>query len=148
MASHIVYDAIKAHLTTAAIIAVLADPITTDVPPFRWENEAFTIPAGSWVDVEMTGTLYGQESVGAPVQSDNRWDEEGVLWLHALVPRDTGGREARRLCKEMADIFRGLTLLSGSLEFRDAFIGRGMPGDEDGNWFKIILNIEWRRIDA
>jgi hypothetical protein len=48
----------------------------------------------------------------------------------------------------LADIFRGLTLLGGSLEFMDSFIGEGAPAPEEGNFYQIALVIEWRRIEA
>lgn len=145
MASGAVYDAIRARL--------IASWSTT---PIAFENEdtdtaGNVIPPNTqipWIDVEMTGTLYGQESIGASLQADNRWDEEGILFLHVLVPSGEGAHDARTYAKSLADIFRGLTLLSGSLEFRDAFIGRGVPGRRDGNWFSITVSIEWRRMDA
>src|SRR5258706_9306764 len=92
--------------------------------PIRWENEPLDPLPVSFVDVEMTGTAYGQQSIGASRQQDNRWDEEGVVWLHVLVKINTGGSVVRTYAKSLADLFRGLTLLNGSLEFRDAFIGR------------------------
>jgi hypothetical protein len=101
-----------------------------------------------FVAVEMTGTLYGQESIGASHQADNRWDEEGVLWLHVNVPMGTGGLTARTYAKQLADLFRGLLLLNDSLEFKDAFIGRGQPGHEDGAYFRVSVFINWRRMDA
>lgn len=145
MASGAVYDAIKAHLianwstTLIAFENENADSNGTAIPPN---------PVVPWVDVEMTGTLYGQASLGASLQADNRWDEEGILFLHVLVEGGLGAHDARTYAKSLADLFRGLTLLSGSLEFRDAYIGRGVPGRRDGNWFSITTSIEWRRIDA
>lgn len=65
-----------------------------------------------------------------------------------MVPVGTGSLDARRCAKQLADLFRGVTLLSGSLEFRDAFIGQGELAVEVGNWFKLPVDIEWRRIDA
>lgn len=116
--------------------------------PIRWENEPiFPLPP-VFVDVEMTGTSYDQESLGASTQAANRWDEEGSLWLHVLVGINSGGQVARTYCKSLADLFRGLTLLNNSLEFREAFIGRGQPGFEDGKFYRITTYINWRRMDA
>ena len=136
MASGAVFDAIKTYLT--------ANWVTT---PIRFENEPFELD-GPFVDVEMTGTFYGQMSIGASRQQDNRWDEEGVLWLHALVPINTGGSVVRTHAKQLADLFKGTKLLNESLEFRDAFIGRGQAGFEDGMYFRISTYINWRRMDA
>jgi hypothetical protein len=96
----------------------------------------------------MTGTFYGQESIGASRQEDNRWDEEGVLWLHTLVKINTGGSTVRAYAKQLADLFRGLRLLSDSLEFQDAFIGRGQTGHEDGMYYRVSVYINWRRMEA
>lgn len=137
MASGEVYDAIVGHL---------ADQWTTT--PVRYENKNFNYPDGPWVDIETTGNYYGQESIGESEQENNRWDEDGVLYVHVLVPQGTGASLARTYAKQLADIFRGVTLLGDSLEFRDAFIGRGEPGAEDGNWYRISVYIDWRRMDA
>jgi len=143
MASEIIYDAVRAFLTTQ---------FTTS--PLQWENESPITTTGvggepaPWVMVEMTGTLYAQQSLGASVQADNRWDEEGQLWLHVFVPTGTGGREARRIARLLADLFRGTTLLGDSLEFLDAQIGMGEAGDETGSWYRVSVEIDWRHMDA
>lgn len=150
MATDAVYDAIKAFLETPANVAVLADPTTSVVPPFRFENEDFQAPdpPAPWIAMALTGVMYGQQSIGASLQADNRWDEQGTLWLPVFVVSGSGGSRARQLAKLLADLFRGRTLLSGSLEFMDSFIGGGGPADEDGNYFELSLAIEWRRIEA
>src|SRR4051812_40635933 len=138
MASNTVYDAIKTYLTGAWT--------TTST---QWENEPEISKVDSngvpvpWVMVEMTGTLYGQQSIGAadPV-SANRWDEEGDLWLHVFVPAGSGGRVARTYAKTLANLFRGVQLASDHLEFMDATIGMGQPGDDEGLWFRISVKIE------
>ncbi len=146
MASDIVYDATKAHLA--------AQWGTTT--PIEWENggEPDDLPfvrpepPAPYVMMEMTGTLYGQQSIGAGDQADNRWDEEGILWLHVMVPTGSGSSTARRYGKRLADIFRGTHLLDDSLSFGDARIGVGEAGDDDGNWYRISVDIEWRRMEA
>jgi hypothetical protein len=137
MASGVVFDAIKSDLE--------ARWSNTRI---RFENEPFELDGSAFVDVEMTGTYYGQESMGAAQQSANRWDEEGQLWLHVMVPVDTGGSQARTYAKQLADLYRGTRLVSDNLEFLDAFIGRGHPGFEDGMYFRITVFIKWRHIDA
>lgn len=136
MASGAVFDAIKAYLQS-----------NWTTTPIRFENEQFDL-VETFVDVEMTGTYYGQESFGASLQEDNRWDEEGVLWLHSLVKINTGGSAVRTQAKALADLFRGLLLINDSLEFRDAFIGRGQPGFEDGMYYRVSTYINWRRMEA
>lgn len=137
MASAAVYDAVRAHLEAR-----------WSATPISWENEHFPRQSGAWVAVEMTGTLYGQQSIGAGEQADNRWDEEGQLWLHVFVPVGSGGRDARAHAKALADLFRGEQLAGDSIEFGDAAIGAGEPGDEKGNWWRISTTVDWRRTEA
>ena len=92
----------------------------------------------------MVGTFYGQGSLGADSPGENRWDEEGFVLLHIGVPAGTGAREAKRLARQAADLFRGVLLAEGSLEFLDATIGRG---DRDGAWFGIGVEIDFRRME-
>lgn len=145
MSSDTVYDAIRAYLTAQ-----------WTATPIRFENEVADasnnpLPPStptSWIAMAISGTAYGQQSIGAAEQTDNRWDEEGILWLYVMVPSGTGASLARQHAKALADLFRGTTLLSGSLEFMDAYIGRGAPSTENGNWWEIAVDIEWRRMDA
>lgn len=137
MASGEVHDAIKAYLQS--------NWTTTDI---RFENTALDPLPSEFVDIEMTGTLYGQQSIGASHQADNRWDEEGVLWIHVLVAANSGGSTVRAYAKSLADLFRGLTLMNDTLEFRDAFIGRGQPGHENGLYYRVSVYINWRRMEA
>ncbi|MBR1005252.1 MULTISPECIES: phage tail terminator-like protein [Bradyrhizobium] len=117
-----------------------------------YENESDGPPAGdvsTWVFVMLNSELYGQESIGAGDQGSNRWDEGGTLWLHVFTPRGTGSKEARRLAKGLANLFRGNnTLMSGLLEFMDADLGAGDPGKENANYYLMSVSIEWRVIDA
>jgi hypothetical protein len=142
MASGAVFDAIRTFLDGTGGNG------SWTTTPIRWENEPYEPIGVEFIDIEMTGTAYGQQSIGASTQASNRWDEEGVLWLHVMVPINTGGSLARTHAKALADRFRGLMLLSNSLEFRDAFIGRGQTGFEDGAYYRVSVYINWRRIDA
>ena len=150
MAADAVYDAIKDYLSVAANVAVLADSVTGIVPSFRFGNSPFEYPspATPWIEMTLTGVLYGQQSIGASVQADNRWDETGHLWLPVFVETGTSESRARQIAKMLANIFRGLTLLNDSMEFMDSFIGEGEPAPEEGQWFKLPLIIEWRRMEA
>ncbi len=133
-----VYEAIKTFLTAS----------WTDTP-IQWPNQEWNVQGEeAWVKVEIHGTVYGQQSIGASEQSDNRWDDEGVLWLHLGVPRGSGYSPARGAAKALANLFRGRTLLAGRLEFLDATIGSGHFGDEEGTWFLVPVSIEWRHMDA
>jgi hypothetical protein len=142
MASGAVFDAIRTYLDGTGGNGAW------QTTPIRWENEPLSPLPDSFIDVEMTGTMYGQQSFGAIHQENNRWDEEGVLWLHVLTKINAGGSTARTYAKSLADLFRGRTLLNDSIEFRDAFIGRGQSGHEDGMYYRISIYQEWRRMDA
>jgi hypothetical protein len=147
MAADAVYSAIVAYL--AANTASLADPVTGDIPYIRYENDPLAPPdTKPWVAVALTGQLYSQQSIGAATQADNRWDERGHLWLPVFVQTGSGAVRARQLAKQLADLFRGQRLVNDTLEFMDAFIDEGAPAQEDGNWFRIPVAIEWRRFEA
>jgi len=152
MASDVVYTAIRQYLD-----GVNATPPAWSVTPIQYENEKPVRTddgnnpptATPWLMIEMTGTLYSQESIGANTQAQNRWDEEGQLFGHVFVPSGTGGVTARQLAKQFADLFRGTRLLPDqSLEFMDASIGIGAIGEDTGNWFRISVDIRWRRMEA
>lgn len=137
MASGPVFDSVKTFLTD-----------NWQATRIRFENDPFELDGNAFVDVEMTGTAYGQQSIGASRQEDNRWDEEGALWLHVLVPVNTGGSQVRTYAKQIADLFKGVTLINGGLEFMDAFIGRGQPGFEDGMYYRVSVYQKYRWMDV
>lgn len=139
MASDVVYEAVRAFLTAGWTAA-----------PIAWENEHFDKPnpPAPWLAVELSGTVYAQQSIGAGPQEENRWDEDGVLWLHVFVPAGTGSSTARGYAKALADIFRGALLIDETLEFMDASIGMGEAGDNNGNWWRVSVSIDWRRMEA
>lgn len=134
-----VYEAIRAHIEANWTYA-----------PIAWPNEEFD-EAGinEWVKFEIFGTVYGQESMGADTQADNRWDEEGMICLHVMVRRGRGATHARGAAKSLADLFRGEHLLpEDNLVFMDANIGPGSAGDDEGNWHRTSVNIQWRHWEA
>jgi hypothetical protein len=145
-------------MASGAVSAAIEDFLVANwtTTPLLLENKATfesggTVPPATpaaFVEVSFTGKTYGQVSIGASLQKDNRWDEDGFLFLNVMVPKDWGSREARTYAKSLCDLFRGLTLLSGSLEFMDASIGEGEKGKYDGNYFMLPVDIEWRRMAA
>lgn len=138
MASDVVYSAIKTYLTAQWTNC-----------PIAWENESFDKPEppAPWVLFEITGNMYDQQSIGDSPQAANRWDEEGMMWLHVMVPKGTGSVLARHYAKGLADVFRGARLID-TMEFLSATIGEGAPGDEQGNYFRVSVSIDWRRWEA
>ena len=140
MSSDALHAAIRAHLE--------ANWTST---PLAWENEAFEPPTDGlgnptpWVMVEIGGDLYAQASIGAGSAAANLWREEGLVWFHVFVAAGTGSALARQHARALVDLFRGLTLAGGAIRFRDASIGRGEPGDEDGKFWRISASVEWQR---
>lgn len=144
-----VFDAIQAYLGTQAAETGVWD---FSLASLVYENDGDGPPDGevsNWVQVTLESDLYGQQSIGGGEDAgDNRWDEEGVLWFHVFVPRGTGSREARRIAKGLANLFRGKRLLNDSIEFLDANLAAGDPGAENANYYLISVSIDWRCIDA
>jgi hypothetical protein len=139
MASDVPYDAVRAHIEA-----------NWPHSPIAFENEEFHRPSppAHWLSFEMSGDLYSQQSIGAGEQSENRWDEEGTIWGHVYAPKNAGTSYQRKLCRWFADLFRGQTLLNGNLEFLDAHLGLGEPGDEKGVYWRISVTVDWRWVDA
>ena len=134
-----VYDAIRAYVEANWTYA-----------PIQWPNEVWDEPPNEpWVKFEIFSANYGQQSIGAQDQEDNRWDHEGHIWFHVMVPRGSGATNARGAAKSLANLFRGERLLGDqNLEFMDAIIGPGAPGDEEGNWTRTSVSVEWRHWEA
>lgn len=149
-----VFDAIQAYLGTAAFAdrPAIAGEWDFALAPLVYENEGDGPPAGEvapWVLVVLETQLYGQESIGGGQDAgDNRWDERGTLWFHVFTPRGTGSREARRIAKALANMFRGRRLLDDDLEFGEADMGAGDPGAENGNYYLLSVSLDWRRTEA
>lgn len=150
MASDVVYTAIRDYLdgvgATPAAWTATGLQYDNEPPITKADNTGKPIP---WIMIEMTGTLYEQESIGANTQAENRWDEEGQLFGHVFVPSGKGSLVARQFAKQFVDLFRGVRLLPDqTLEFMSASIGMGAIGDDNGAWFRISTDIHWRRMEA
>lgn len=111
--------------------------------PIVFENEPSPIantPA-AWVLVEIFGDFYGQTSIGAAPQTANRWSEAGQVLMHVLTPNETGSRAGRVYAKQLIDLFRGQEI--AGIRFRDASIGAGQRGTQDGNYYRMTATIDW-----
>ena len=155
MADGTVWSAVKNYLQDPDILAQLAyiDPNTSAeiTPPIRFENETFNKPnpPAPWIAVETFGILSGQESIGASVQADNRWDETGYFGIKVLVASGTGTDLARQIAHDIRlGIFRGLLLMNDELEFLEANESEGGTSEEEGNWFEIPITIKYRHVEA
>src|SRR5262249_17732192 len=132
-----VYDAIVAYVGNGTT------PGAWDysVAPLYFENTIQGPPPGAvapWVPVMLDSQQYSQQSLGGGQGADGtRWDESGRIWFHVFTPRGTGSRDARRIAKGLANLFRGTTLLSGNLNFGDADMGAGDPGSQNANYYLL-----------
>jgi Bacteriophage related domain of unknown function len=147
-----VFDVIQAYLGFTNDLGVwVAGQWDTSLAPLVYENESDGAPSGalkSWVQVVLDTHLYGQVSIGAGAPGENRWDEDGTLWFHVFTPKGSKSREARRIAKALANMFRGHLLLDDALEFGDADMGAGDPGKENGKYYLLSVSLDWRRTDA
>lgn len=138
MASLIAFDAIESYLRQKW------SGDMQRVEPLVFENENFIQDGSTWIYVEIFGNLYDQESIGAETITGNLWREEGLLSLHVMMPRGQGSRLGRQVAYDLAQLFRGVEL-PGNLRFMTQSIGAGEPGDEDGNYNRMSLVIDWQR---
>lgn len=117
--------------------------------PLYYPNDDTTPPEppSAFVFVEMTGIMYDKASLGAP--NSNLYRENGLLWLHCMVPSGSGSETARTHLSGLADLFKDKSLptADGEIRFRAAVIGYGSPGDDEGNYWRLSMNIEWERDD-
>lgn len=139
MSSDTVYTAVHDHL--------VANWTTT---PILFENENAEPQTDSggvpeaYVMVEMTGSLYEAASIGAGSDTDNLYREEGSVFLHVFVPSGLGSTTARAHAKALVNLFRGLDLANGTVRFLGGSIGRGAPGTEDGNWWRLGASVDYQ----
>lgn len=131
-----VYDAIKTFLTSNWTQTTL-----------QWPDQD-TSEGGDdvTIKVDLFANVYGQQSIGEALQQNNRWDEDGTLWLFFVAPRETPFTNVRGAGKAIANLFRGLTLIGGNLEFGDAAVGPAP--DQEGTAYLLSVSIEWRYINA
>jgi hypothetical protein len=135
MSSAEVFDVVSQHLTAL-----------WSATPLVFENEDWAKPdtPAPFVLVELFGDFFDQQSIGGgPQVTDNLWREGGVLLMHVMTPNNTGTREARVLAKQLVDLFRGQEI--GGVVFRDATVGAGDKGEEDGNYFRMTASVTWQR---
>lgn len=113
--------------------------------PIVFENEPHPLPDNPehWVLVEIYGDTFDQASIGAGSRDANMWRETGVVYVTVMTLRDIGSRQARIYAGQLADLMRGLQVLT--VRFRDASIGAGEPGQGDGNYWRMTATIDWER---
>ncbi len=97
-----------ASLTPATRIVERLRANWTATPVFEAGRfEKLPQPPSAFVVIEFPGGFEEQETVGAP--GSNVFREEGVFFLHVMVPSNRGDMTARGLCSQLAVIFRAQT---------------------------------------
>ncbi len=133
-------------MTTATAFTAIRTHLEANwsTTPLVFDNETYA-PADNvpFVQVQITGDLWDQHSIGAGNRLENRWEEEGELLLSVIVPTGTGSLLARQHAEALANIFRGLNL--GDIEFRDISIGLGVAAEDRGPWWLLPVRINWIR---
>ena len=114
--------------------------------PLSFENDGYEPPDETpWVFVELIGTRWSQDTIGAGPIRDNRFTETGIVMMHVFVKTGIGSGLVRQYATQLADLFRGAELLVGTLWFKDASIGGGGMGSEDGKWWKMTVTVDFER---
>lgn len=116
--------------------------------PLAWENENLQTsePFQGWVFLEIFGREYLQTSIGSGTPSLERWMEDGTINAHVMVPLGTGATEASRIAQIFVRLLRGVKL-PGGVEFGEAAVGAGDPGDERGKYWRLTATMDWERRD-
>jgi len=140
MASDLVYDAVRGHLLENWVETPLVFD-NEDAAPDGVRPQDGQAP---WVQVEMTGDLYDQESLGSGSPATDLWRERGLIFMTVMVRSGTGSRLARRYAKQLCDLFKGADLAGGTLQFVEASIGLGEKTTPDGNWFGLPAEVAYQ----
>lgn len=135
MSSPSAFDAFKERLDTYSTL------------PVRFENDfaqdLLDANTAAWVYVEIFGDRFDQETMGAP--GANVWMEEGMTYLHVMVPSGAGSRDARIHANELVALFREQPI--GGLFMPEMSIGAGDPGRDFPNYWALTVTIRWTRAD-
>jgi hypothetical protein len=136
-------DAIKNHLVsgwTTTPIALQNDNFTTPV-------DEYGDPA-PWVMLEVLSTSSSLRTAGIP--GDHLWMTIGLIYVHVLVPINTGTDLAQQYAWQIGELFRAAALYSdedGSIVRTG--LGEGPRTDgggtdaDDGNWFRMTMICEF-----
>lgn len=113
--------------------------------PVHYENDGSSTPEppAHFIFVEVVGDLLGQQSIGAGSRDENLWRETGTLYLHVMAPNGEGSLTARQHGRDVANLFRGRDI--DTVTFGNASLGAGEPGDDDGNYWRFTVTIDWQR---
>ncbi len=118
--------------------------------PLVYQNTLTEPPATTagnlqpWVYVEISFNGTDQWSIGEEDRTDNRWREDGSVFFHLFTPAGAGVEVSDQYADAMVELFRGVQL-SPDIEFRDFTSDIGGPGDDNGNYYRVTVAVEWVR---
>lgn len=95
-----------------------------------------------WVYVQIAFNSVDQWSIGAPDRTQNRWHEDGLILFHVMTPIGEGLAASDTNADAMIELFKGVQLDPG-IEFRDITSDIGGPGDENGNYYRVSIAVNW-----
>ena len=123
-------------------VAAVADPIGLRVV---WPNEDAAPPVGvanpqpkPFLDVEVAGQLMETLEITAVI-----WQEDGVIYLHLMVPTGTGIRDGLVLRKQFSTAFRQVTDQPEGLIYRDQTFDPLGASTDDGVFRALTLIIRY-----
>jgi hypothetical protein len=97
-----------------------------------------------WVYVEVTFNSVDQWSIGSSDRTDNRWREDGLVLFHIMTPIGEGLAASDTNADALIELFKGVQL-DPDIEFRDITSDIGGPGDQNGNYHRVSIAIDWVR---
>lgn len=97
-----------------------------------------------WVYVQIAFNSVDQWSIGAADRTDNRWREDGLVLFHIMTPIGEGLAASDTNVDALIELFKGVQLDPG-IEFRDITSDTGGPGDDNGNYYRVSVAVDWVR---
>jgi len=139
MSRSAVRGAVTDHLAANWTISELVYQNTITEPPVA--SDGVVRP---YVYIEVSYNSTDQWSIGETDRTDNRWREDGLVFFHVYTPAGAGMAVADQHADAMIELFKGIQL-SPDIEFRDITSDIGGPGDDNGNYYRISISVEWVR---
>jgi hypothetical protein len=142
MSRSIVRAAVVAHIAAGWTFAPVIVQNAEAVPPLS--SDGTTQP---YLFIQISYNSTTQESIGEEPRTGNRWDETGQVFFHVYTPSGGGSALSDQYADAIITLFRGLTL-DTNIEFQDIFSDIGGPGDDNGNYYRVSVSVDWIRRDG
>jgi hypothetical protein len=108
--------------------------------PVAWPNEAFTTPEppAPWLAVEASA------STDDPIElTGGMWQEDGLVWLHVMIPSGSGIDAGLTIRKSLANAFRSVTDAAVGLIYQGANFDPSGPGTDDGMYQRLTAMVSY-----